>query len=157
MSKYHIAQLNIAKLKAPIESPQLKDFVDNLDRINALADQSPGFVWRLQTEEGDATSIDFFGSDQIANMSVWQSIESLHDYVYRSVHIEIMRRKKEWFHNMAESHMVLWWVPAGHIPSVEEASEKLNLLRELGPTSNAFSFKKAFPAPDQKVDATTGA
>ncbi|MFD1218251.1 DUF3291 domain-containing protein [Microbulbifer celer] len=157
MSKFHLAQLNIAKLIAPIDSPQLKDFVDNLDRINALADESPGFVWRLQTEEGDATSIDFFGADQIANMSVWQSFESLHDYVYHSAHIEVLRRKKEWFHNMAESHMVLWWVPAGHVPSVEEAADKLALLRASGPTSEAFTFKKAFPAPEQEKSSSTEA
>lgn len=141
MAQYHLAQLNIAKLQAPIDSPQLADFVANLDRINALADRSPGFVWRLQTEEGDATGIDFFGNDQIVNMSVWESVEALHDYVYRSAHIEILRRKKEWFHTMAEAHMVLWWVPVGHIPTVEEAADRLNLLREHGPTQEAFTFK----------------
>ena len=149
VSKYQIAQLNIATLIAPIDSPQLADFVANLDRINALADSSPGFVWRLQTEEGDATGIDFFGSDKIVNLSLWDSVESLHNYVYRSAHIEVLRRKKEWFHKMSEAFMVLWWVPAGHIPSVEEAALKLNTLRELGPTAEAFTFKKAFPSPDE--------
>ncbi|MBW0148952.1 DUF3291 domain-containing protein [Marinobacter arenosus] len=153
MSQYHIAQLNIAKLKAPIDSPQLADFVANLDRINALADDAAGFVWRLQTEDGDATGIDYFGSDQIVNLSLWESVEALHDYVYRSVHVEIMRRKKEWFHKMADSHMVLWWVPAGHLPSIEEASAQLELLRELGPTQEAFTFKKAFPAPNESASA----
>lgn len=147
MSKYQIAQLNIATLSAPIDSPQLSDFVANLDRINALADDSPGFVWRLQTEGGDATGIDYFGSDKIVNLSLWDSVESLHNYVYRSAHVEIMRRKKEWFQKMGDAHMVLWWVPAGHIPSIEEASQKLNALRELGPTAEAFTFKKAFSAP----------
>lgn len=154
MSKHHIAQLNIAKLLAPIDSPQLSDFVANLDRINALAEESPGFVWRLQTEDGDATGIDFFGSDQIVNLSVWDSVEALHNYVYRSAHVEILSRKKEWFHKMGEAHVVLWWVPAGHIPSIEEASNKLNLLRELGPTSEAFTFKRAFPAPGEMVGAS---
>lgn len=149
VSKYQIAQLNIATLIAPIDSPQLADFVANLDRINALADSSPGFVWRLQTEEGDATGIDFFGSDKIVNLSLWDSVESLHNYVYRSAHIEVLRRKKEWFDKMSEAFMVLWWVPAGHIPSVEEAALKLNTLRELGPTAEAFTFKKAFPSPDE--------
>lgn len=147
MSQYHLAQLNIASLKAPIDSPLLTDFVANLDRINALADGAPGFVWRLQTEEGDATGIDFFGLDQIVNLSLWESLEALHQYVYHSAHIEIMRRKKEWFHTMADAHMVLWWVPAGHEPTVEEASEKLNLLREHGPSNEAFTFKKPFPQP----------
>ncbi|WP_409525747.1 DUF3291 domain-containing protein [Nitrincola sp. MINF-07-Sa-05] len=147
MNKYHIAQLNIAKLMAPLDSPQLSEFVANLDRINALAEASPGFLWRLQGEDGDATGIDFFGSDQIVNLSLWDSVEALHNYVYRSAHVEIMRRKNEWFHKLGEAHMVLWWVPAGHIPSVEEASNKLNMLRELGPTREAFTFKKAFPPP----------
>jgi heme-degrading monooxygenase HmoA len=147
LTHYHLAQLNIAQLIAPIDSPQLSDFVDNLDRINALADEAPGFIWRLQTEEGDATGIDFFGTDKIVNLSLWDSVEALHNYVYRSAHIEIMRRKKEWFHKMGEAYMVLWWVPAGHTPSIEEAAHKLNVLRERGPTVEAFTFKKAFPVP----------
>lgn len=150
MSEYQLAQLNIATLQAPIDSPQLADFVDNLDRINGLAEQSPGFVWRLQTEEGDATSLDYFGSDKIANLTVWESVAALHDYVYRSTHIEFLRRKKEWFHRMAEAYMVLWWVPAGHIPTLEEASQKLNTLRAVGPTAEAFTFKVDFPAPGKR-------
>ncbi|TGD71095.1 DUF3291 domain-containing protein [Mangrovimicrobium sediminis] len=149
MSTHQLAQLNIARLSAPLDSPQLIDFVVNLDRINALADTSPGFVWRLQTEEGDATGIDHFGADYIANLSVWESIDALHDYVYRSAHVEILRRKKEWFQKMPESHMVLWWVPAGHTPSIEEAGERLTLMREQGPGPQAFTFKKAFPPPGE--------
>ena len=155
LSKYHIAQLNIATLMAPIDSPQLSDFVANLDRINTLADDSPGFIWRLQTEEGDATGIDYFGSDKIVNLSVWDSVDALHNYVYRSAHVEIMSRKKEWFHKMGESHMVLWWVPSGHIPSIEEASNKLNILREQGPTMEAFTFKKAFLVPNEIVGSSS--
>lgn len=147
MSKYHIAQLNIATLRAPIDSPQLSDFVANLDRINELADHSPGFVWRLQTEDGDATGIDYFGPDKLVNLSLWDSIEALHDYVYRSSHVEIMSRRKDWFYRMNEAYMALWWVPVGHIPSLEEAAHKLEILRKAGPTVNAFTFKKAFPAP----------
>ena len=154
MSKYHIAQLNIAKMMAPIDSPQLTDFVDNLDKINALADDAPGFIWRLQTEDGDATGVDFFGSDYIVNLSVWDSIEALHNYVYRSGHVEIMRRKKEWFHKMHEAHMVLWWVRVGHIPSIEEASRKLKMLKDQGPSKEAFTFKKAFSAPEQEVETS---
>src|SRR5690554_341581 len=155
VSKYQIAQLNIATLMAPIDSPQLSDFVANLDRINALAEDSPGFVWRLQTDEGDATGIDYFGSDKIVNLSLWDSVEALHNYVYRSAHVEIMRRKKEWFQKMGQAYMVLWWVPAGHIPSIEEAAEKLNILREHGPTVKAFTFKKAFPAPSELAGLST--
>ncbi|TNC83198.1 MAG: DUF3291 domain-containing protein [Oleiphilus sp.] len=149
MSQYHLAQLNIAKLLAPIDSPQLADFVANLDRINTLAEDSDGFVWRLQTDAGDATGIDFFGTDNIVNLSLWDSVEALHHYVYHSAHIEIMRRKKEWFGKMGEAHMVLWWVPAGHLPSIEEAAERLNILRDQGPGPQAFTFKKMFPAPHQ--------
>ncbi|AMC99282.1 DUF3291 domain-containing protein [Halomonas chromatireducens] len=154
MNQYHIAQLNIANLMAPLDSPQLSDFVANLDRINALAEKSPGFVWRLQTEGGDATGIDFFGSDLIVNFSLWESIEALHHYVYQTAHVEIMRRKKEWFHKLGEAHMVLWWVPAGDIPSIEEAATKLSVLRERGPTSEAFTFKKVFAPPSEPVGAS---
>ncbi|WP_237060277.1 DUF3291 domain-containing protein [Microbulbifer sediminum] len=153
MSRYHLAQLNLARLSAPIDSPQLADFVANLDRINGLADDSPGFVWRLQTEEGDATGIDFFGADYIANLSVWESLESLHDYVYRSAHIEVLRRKKEWFEKMPGPYMVLWWVPEGHLPSIEEAAQKLALLQEEGPGEGAFTFRKPFPAAGSTATA----
>lgn len=151
MNQYHIAQLNIAKLLAPIDSPRLSDFVNNLERINALADDSPGFVWRLQTEEGNATDIDYFGSDKIMNLSVWDSVEALHNFVYRTAHVEIMGRKKEWFETMGEAHMVLWWVPAGHIPSIREAAHKLNVLQTHGPSSVAFTFKKSFPPPGENT------
>lgn len=147
MSSFHLAQLNLAHLSAPIDSPQLADFVDNLDRINALAEGSPGFVWRLQTEEGDATSIDYFGPEVIANMSVWEDVDSLHNYVYHTAHIEVLRRKKEWFEKMRESHMVLWWIPAGHLPTLLEADARLRFLRKYGSTPDAFTFKQAYPAP----------
>jgi hypothetical protein len=150
--KYDIAQLNIATLLAPIDSPQLSDFVANMDRINALAEESPGFVWRFQTKDGDATGIDYFCSGKTVNLSLWDSIEALHNYVYRSAHVEIIRRKKEWFHKMGEAYMVLWWVPAGHIPSIEEAAQKLSILRERGPSAEAFTFKKIFPVPSAPAD-----
>lgn len=147
MSNHELAQLNVARLVAPIDSPQLADFVANLDRINALADNAPGFVWRLQTEDGDATAIRHFGDEFIVNMSVWRDTESLRDYVYRSAHLDVMRRKKEWFEKMREAHMVLWWVPAGHRPSLDEADARLQQLRENGPSEHAFLFNKPFPAP----------
>ncbi len=147
MSEYYLAQLNIAQMKYPQESPEMKDFVDNLDRINALAESAPGFIWRLQTEDGDATSIKFFGEDTLVNMSVWKDIESLHDYVYRTAHVEIMRRRKEWFDRMKSASTVLWWIEKGHIPTLEEADEKLFKLRDYGSTPDAFTFKKAFASP----------
>lgn len=148
---YQLAQLNIAHLAAPIESPRLVDFVDNLDWINALADNSPGFIWRLQTEDGDATGIDHFGADVIANLSVWEGVEALHRYVYHTAHVEVLRRKKEWFNKVRDAHMVLWWIPAGHIPTLQEADARLQQFREHGATPEAFSFKQTFSPPDQPV------
>jgi hypothetical protein len=145
---YQLAELNVARLRAPIDSPELKDFVANLDRINALAESSEGFVWRLQGEGNDATSMRPMGEDIIVNMSVWRDAESLKNYVYRSGHVEVMRRRKEWFERMVEAYLVMWWVPQGRYPTVEEAIRKLELLRANGPTPEAFNFRTFFPAPD---------
>jgi hypothetical protein len=151
MSAYELAQLNIARMKEPLESPTMADFVANLERINALAESSPGFVWRLQTEEGDATALRPLGDDTLVNVSIWRDVESLNKYVYESAHVEIMRRRKEWFDRMSEAHMVLWWVPQGHRPSVVQALERLQLLRTQGPSPDAFTFRHAFPPPDAEV------
>ena len=155
MSNYQLAQLNIARLLAPIDSPTLADFVANLDRINELAESSPGFVWRLKDEAGDATAIRPFGDDVIVNMSVWQDILALKNYVYYSGHLDVMRRRREWFERMAEAHMVLWWMPKNHIPTVEEALQRLDTLREKGSTQDAFTFREPFEAPDAVGDADT--
>lgn len=144
---YHLAQLNIAQLLAPIDSPQLKDFVDNLERINALAEQSEGFIWRLQTEEGDATALRPFGEEVIVNLSVWENVEVLHQFVYRTAHAPIMSRRREWFARMANAYMVLWWIPEGHQPSVEEAKQRLDLLQAQGASAQAFTFKQIFAQP----------
>ena len=144
MPDYHLAQLNIAKMKFDIDSPELADFVARLEDVNALADDSPGFVWRLQTDTGDATAIDFFGPDTLVNMSVWQNIESLHDYVYRSAHKEVLARRKEWFARMLEAYSVLWWIPAGSMPTLEEAAQRLEELQNRGPSAAAFTFKQMF-------------
>jgi hypothetical protein len=148
MSQYELAQLNIALMKEPLESPVMADFVANLDRINALAESSPGFVWRLKTDEGDATALRPLGDSTLVNMSVWKSVEALNEYVYRSAHVEIMRRRKEWFERMREVSQVMWWVPQGHRTSVVQAIERLELLRKHGPTPDAFTFRSAFPPPD---------
>jgi hypothetical protein len=148
MSRYQLAQLNIAELKAPLDSPELKDFVDNLDRINALAEASPGFQWRLKGDGNDATSLRPLGDNVIVNMSVWRDVDALKDYVYRTAHVEIMKRRREWFMRMADAYMVLWWVPAGHEPTVAEAAMRLQLLRERGASPEAFTFARAFAAPD---------
>jgi hypothetical protein len=148
MSKFQLAQLNIAKAKEPLESPSMADFVTNLDRINALAEQSPGFVWRLKDESGDATAIRHFGDDIIVNMSVWTDVASLSSYAFKSAHVYIMRRRNEWFERMTEAYAALWWVPEGHQPSLDEAKARLDHLRQFGPSQYAFTFKEAFPAPD---------
>ncbi|WP_255987559.1 DUF3291 domain-containing protein [Chitinolyticbacter albus] len=146
MPSHHLAQLNIATLQAPLDSPQLADFVANLDRVNTLAEQSAGFVWRLKDDAGNATALRPYGDDVLVNMSVWTDIDALAAFVYRSSHTEIMRRRREWFAAMGEAHMVLWWIPAGHIPTVDEAAERLALLRRNGPSAAAFSFQQRYPA-----------
>ncbi|MEP6938842.1 MAG: DUF3291 domain-containing protein [Rudaea sp.] len=155
MSVHELAQLNIGIFRAPIDSPEMAEFVANLDRINALAEASPGFVWRLQTEEGNATAIrPFPDRDNVAiNLSVWSDVHALNCFVFRSAHVEVMRRRGEWFERMGEAYMVLWWVRAGHRPSVGEAIAKLALLRANGPTRDAFTFRQAFASPDAATQA----
>ena len=144
---FHVAQVNIGIPVAPVDSPQLADFMALLDPINAVADGAPGFVWRLQTEEGNATSIRAFDDERIiANMSVWETIDDLATFVYRSGHVDVMRRRREWFTRM-RIYMALWWVPAGQLPTVADAQERLAHLREHGPTPFAFTFKARFPSP----------
>ena len=146
---YHLVQLNIGRIVAPIDSPALADFVALLDAINQLAGRSPGFVWRLQADDGNATSIRPFDDDTIlVNMSVWESLEQLREYVYKSAHSTVMRRRREWFEPMKNAYIVLWWVPAGHIPTVAEAKQRLEMLWERGDTAAAFTFKRPFAAPE---------
>jgi hypothetical protein len=144
---HQLAQLNIAVMKEPLESPTMAGFVANLDRVNALAESAPGFVWRFQTDEGDATAARPLGDDTLINLSVWQDLASLNDYVYRTAHAQIMKRRKEWFERLREAHVVLWWVAKGHRPSLDEAITKLNRLRAIGPSEQAFSFRQAYLAP----------
>jgi len=147
MSNYHLAQINVAELKAPLDSPQLRDFVDNLDRINALAEGSPGFVWRLTGDGNDATGLRPMGEKIIVNYSIWRDVEMLKSFVYSTAHVEILKRKREWFERMKLNY-VLWWVPAGHVPTVEQAVAKLEHLRAHGPSADAFHFGEAYSAPD---------
>jgi Domain of unknown function (DUF3291) len=150
MSAWHIAQLNVGRAVAPPGSPGLADFMAALDRINALAESSPGFVWRLQSDSGNATDILVSDDPQsLVNMSVWSSVESLFDYVYRSAHTDVMKRRREWFEKPTEAYQVLWWIPAGHVPGVAEALERLAHLRREGPTSHAFTFGRRYPPPGE--------
>ncbi|HEY4348470.1 MAG TPA: DUF3291 domain-containing protein [Gaiellaceae bacterium] len=148
---FHLAQVNIGRLAAPLDSEQLQPFVERLLSVNAIADASPGFVWRLQTEDGDATAYRVFDSvDTIVNLSVWESLEALRDYVYRlPEHVEILRRRREFFVRSDEASVALWWTPAGSLPTVAEAEERLTLLRAVGPSPDAFTFKRFFPPPDE--------
>ena len=145
MTEYHLAQLNIAQLKYAFDAPELVEFGTRLEEVNALADNFPGFVWRLQTEDGDATAIDYFGAEYLVNMSVWEDVESLRDFVYRTTHNEVMARRKQWFERMLEVYSVLWWISVGTIPTIVEADQRLQSLRQNGPTAEAFSFKQMFP------------
>src|SRR5262249_7646622 len=131
----------------PLDSPLMADFVANLERLNALAERSPGFVWRLKDEDGDATHFRPFGDNILVNMSTWEDVASLRAYVYKSAHVEIMSRRGEWFERMREAYLVLWWVPHAHRPTLGEASERLELLRCRGATELAFTVKEAFPPP----------
>jgi Domain of unknown function (DUF3291) len=149
MSQFHLAEINIGRFRAPVDDPMIADFVANLDRINALADGSPGFIWRLTGDGNDATDIKPDASDPMMaiNMSVWENPQALGAFVYRSDHLPIMRRRAEWFEKL-ELYMALWWVPVGHSPTVEEGMSKVETLRRLGPTAQAFTFRNPFPAPD---------
>ncbi|GGP96720.1 DUF3291 domain-containing protein [Streptomyces roseolilacinus] len=149
----HLAQLNVATLRHPLDDPRIAPFVEMLQPVNAAADDTPGFVWRL-VEEGtaDATGLRPAGENVIVNLSLWETQEALWDFTYRSGHLEVMRRRREWFERHVEAHMALWWVPAGHLPTVEEALERLAYLRAHGPSSHAFTFTSSYTAAEAAQD-----
>jgi hypothetical protein len=147
--KYHIAQINIAQLKAPLEDPAMSEFMDSLEEINAVAEESPGFVWRFQTDRGNATDLRLYDDDRILfNLSVWESVQELKTYVYKSAHGDVMGKRQQWFEKLGRISFGLWWVEAGHIPSVDEAKQRLEYLNSNGVSAWAFDFKHSFPAPD---------
>jgi hypothetical protein len=150
MTGYHLAEINVGRLRAPVDHPMIADFVANLDRINALAESQPGFVWRLTGEGNNATDIQPKPDDPLfaINMSLWTDLDGLAAYVYRTAHREIMRRRREWFEVM-ETYMCLWWAPVGHTPTVAEGMARLATFERLGPTAEAFSFREPFPAPGE--------
>ncbi|HUA90576.1 MAG TPA: DUF3291 domain-containing protein [Steroidobacteraceae bacterium] len=155
MSNYQLAQLNIGIIRGPMDSPVMAEFAASLERINALADAAPGFAWRLKTEDGDATAIRPFENENLlVNMSVWEDLEALRRYVYNSAHVEVMRRRREWFERMDAAYLVLWWVPRDHRPTVGEAVARLEELRSRGPTPRAFTFRQAFLAPDAAAEGS---
>jgi len=150
---HQLAQVNIGRLVAPTDSATLADFMDGLDSVNALADAAPGFVWRLQTDEGNATAIEAFEWDAgtsagvIINMSVWSDVASLTGFVYNEQHRAFLKRRREWFERMDEAYTALWWVPAGYVPSTADAEDRIRHLRANGPTPHAFTLRDHFPAP----------
>ncbi len=140
-----LAQLNIALAKYPLDAPEIKEFVDNLELVNGIAESSEGFVWRLKDESGDATNIQAFDDpNMIVNMSVWDSVDSLKNFMFRTHHRDFMRRKGDWFYRLPEDTYVLWWIEEDRIPTLEEAIERLEHLREIGDTPYAFTFKTNF-------------
>lgn len=154
---YDLAQVNVSRLLAPLDSPLLAEFMAALDGVNADGDAAPGFRWRLQTEDGNATAVRAFGWDVadshgvIVNLTTWAGMEELAAFVFSGRHLEIMRRRREWFQRAVEPMTALWWVPSGHRPSTDEAEDRVRELRRSGPTPHAFTFRTPFPAPDAGV------
>jgi hypothetical protein len=154
-ARLQLAQVNIGRIRGPIDGPIMAGFMARLDEINALAERSPGFVWRLQTDEGNATYFRPYDDDRIlVNMSVWESVETLEAFVYRTVHVELLKQRHEWFEKFESAYAALWWVPAGHRPSLDEMKKRLRRLQDEGPTPFAFTFRQRFP-PDEEVVAAT--
>jgi hypothetical protein len=148
MTDLHLAQLNVARPRAEMDDPQMAEFKAALDPINGLAEAAQGFVWRLTDGFGaDATSIRLGNGELMVNLSVWDSRDALWNFAYRSPHMDYLRRRREWFHQLAEAYQVLWWVPAGHLPTVAEAAGRLEALRSQGPSPAAFTFRNFCEAP----------
>lgn len=152
-NNWHLAQINVAKMiGVNIDDPVMAKFVGQLDEVNALAEGSPGFVWRLKDESNNATSLNPYHDNQIIiNISVWESLEALQKFVYHGRHAEVLRGRKDWFVNFGQPFTTLWYIPAGHTPTVEEATNRLKSLQEHGPTAYAFDFKNRFPKPTHKI------
>jgi hypothetical protein len=152
---YHLAELNIGTARGAPDSPDMAGFMAGIVPVNALADAAPGFIWRLQDGDGPgATALRPCGPDIMVNMSVWADLESLRNFVYRSgPHLDFMRRRRSWFHPMAAAYLVLWWVRAGHIPGLDEALSRLDLLRSDGPGPRAFTFRDPYPPPVPAAEA----
>ncbi|GEM86929.1 DUF3291 domain-containing protein [Meiothermus granaticius] len=142
---FHLAQFNLARMVAPLESEAMRGFVEGLEALNALADAAPGFVWRLRGEGDTATDLRPYGEDILINLSVWESLEALKAYTYQGAHLEYLRRRREWFVPLKERFLVLWWVPVGYEPRLQEGMERLEYLRRYGPTPRAFTLGQNFP------------
>jgi heme-degrading monooxygenase HmoA len=149
MKRYHIAEVNIGRVRASLEDESMQGFVSRLDEINELAERSPGFVWRLKSDVGPSSYLKPYDDERIlVNLSVWESVEALKDYTYRTAHAEVLRDRKSWFEKFEGVFLALWWVPVGHTPSVDEAKQRLAHLEQHGPSQFAFTFKSVMP-PDE--------
>lgn len=145
---HHLAQVNVARAKGPMDGAVMGEFARALDPINLLAERTPGFVWRLQDDAGDATALRVFDDGQILiNLSVWRSVEALRDYTYHSGHAHYVKRRREWFSAFGRPHYALWWVREGHRPTPDEARQRLDRLHANGPGPDAFTFTDLYPAP----------
>jgi hypothetical protein len=157
MARFHLAQVNIGRLRAPIDDPIMEGFRSQLGPLNALADRSPGFVWRLQTEDGNAIAIRPFPDERMAiNMSVWESLDALQQFVYRTAHAGPLRDRRHWFELIEGPTQALWWIPVGHIPTVAEALDRLQHLKEHGSSTAAFTFRTPFPPPGGNSSEVVG-
>jgi Domain of unknown function (DUF3291) len=149
MKNYHIAEINVARMKGvDINDPIMKEFVENLDKVNGIAESSEGFVWRLKDENNNATSLNPYNDEQvIINLSVWESIETLENFMYKTFHSEFLKRRKEWFQTYGKAHTAMWWIPVGKLPTLLEAIDKLDYLQKNGPTEQVFDLRNKFTAP----------
>jgi Domain of unknown function (DUF3291) len=145
--RWVLAQLNVARLTAPLDSPELADFVAALEPLNAVADAAPGFVWRLKDDSGDATALRPWGEDTIVNMSVWESVEALRAYVFGLEHAAVLKRRRSWFEQYGSASLVLWWVPRGHEPTLDEAKVRLDMVTADGAGPGAFTLRSPYAPP----------
>jgi Domain of unknown function (DUF3291) len=149
---HHLAQVNVARSRTPLDAEELADFRALLDPVNALADGQPGFVWRLQDDDGSAMGVRAFGDEQmIVNLSAWASIEALWSFVYAGGHLAAMRRRREWFERLGDVHLALWWIPAGTLPTVADAERRVARLEADGPSPHAFDFKRRFDPAGRSI------
>ena len=156
MQTHHLAQINIGRLVAPITDPQIAGFVSQLEPINQLAEQSPGFVWRLQSDQGNATDLAYNEDPtMLLNMSVWESVESLKAFTYNSQHMQVFKQRKDWFQKLDLPHYCLWWVPIGHLPTVAEGRDRMEHYQQHGATAKSFWFSQLFPAPVEDLILTS--
>lgn len=153
MGNYHLAEINIAKMKGiTINDSIMKEFVDNLDLVNTLAEKSEGFVWRLKDDSSNATNLNPYNDEQIiVNVSVWENMETLEHYIYKTFHSDFLKRRKEWFQKFGKASTAMWWIPAGQVPTLEEAVEKLDYLQQNGPSQLVFDLRNKFPSPELEI------